>query len=739
MTDGASDSKRYWADERDQSALIQRCLERVGWHLAQLKASKRWDSMRSTLSAYYGNGVDGERTAAYLRDKDDATVEFHTNQVRPIINSTLSLIVSQWPKPKPRAKNASASFLAQTRLAQSIDESYQERTSGKARIVDAVRGGLCASSWTLGHAWAPQDGKEWDVDAKGQPIYEGDVQSFVLPPWRCVWDFAAADADSRKWVLFRRPAPRWDTAANLEARGRSLAETDPPKSKQYFDAAEKVRVVNGSTMGANWRAALTTFSLSAMDSLDALLGEQRPDEDVVWVWELRHLPTPALKIGRLFRFIEPDIALWDSYAEKVEYPYEAEQLHVREYSPERVVTGAGGHSGAFDLGSMQEFVDLGTASMASTLNVNGQNRFWGGGSQGTNVRDLGINGAVIESEQKPEVLDFPAIKGEVVNAVDWAKSNMREGMSLNDVVMGNPDKGMPAQAMALQKATALQYHAVAQGDFVKLVKWDCNSRLRLLKRFARTKRVLELVGKSKAYELKEWTKDDIAGVEAFDIEEVNPSADTFEARQGTAQLFVERGEMSMESYITFIQTGNLEQGISTKTAQKELVEANVELLQSGVGLPPVDMQKSQEALAMDPNAAPVFAEVPEGEKVLRILKSDPHHLAIPAYQGVLTSPSSREDAKQMKNATEAMQLSLQYWRSLTPDEAMAYGIPPLPSQMAMAAPPGGPPPPGAPGESEPPGGMPSGAGTPEEPDIKQPEQPVDPSTGQQVPGPALPS
>jgi len=732
MADGSSTEWRYWADERDQQKLVARCLERVQWHLTALRSSGQWDSMRSILSAYYGNGVDGQRRAQYLRDQDDdATVEFHTNQIRPVVNSTLSLIVSQWPRIKPRATNDSAKSLAETRLAEQLHRSYEEKTSSKSRIVDTVRGGLCASTWSLGHAWAPQDGREWDVDANGAPIYEGEAQSFVLPPWRCVWDFAAADESSRKWVLFRRPYSRADTAANLEAR--AMAAQDEATRERLLETAERLRIVKASTLSAKWVAALGEATLSRMDSLDAKLGELRPDEDVVWVWELRHLPTPALRPGRLVRFVDEETVLWDSLEQKVEYPYEATELHVREYAPERTVTGFGGHTGAFDLGGLQEFIDLATASIATTVNVNGQMRFWAGGKDGAAPRDLGINGAIIETPTKPEVLDFPALKPEVVGAVDWAKTQLREAMALNNVVMGNPDKGMPAQAMALQKATAMQYHAVAQGDFVKLVKWDANSRLRLFKRFARTKRQVELVGKGHAYELKQWSAEDIEGVPGFDVEETNPASDSYEARLNTATLLVEKGQITPEAFIAFLQTGNLDQGLSTKTAQKELIESNVELLQSGVGPPQVDVAATDQAKMLDPSAPPVFVTPPPGTKVVAILKSDPHHLAIPAYLGVLTSPAARDDVKRMQAATEAIQLSLEYWASLTPDEAAAYGIPPLPSQMAAMAPPM---PGGAPGEAPPdeaPGGLPSGAGEPEEGDVSQPEQPTDPTTGEQVP------
>lgn len=741
MADGTATVRPYWANEREPATLIQRCLERVAWHMQALKASGRWGSMMSLLSAYYGAGTDGQRDSGELRDAGDdgETVEMHTNQVRPVIANTMSLIVGQWPEVKPRAVNQGAKALAEARLALDLHEFYERRTSGRSRVIDAVRGGLLASSWNVGHSWAPQDGKEWALDEKNQPIYEGDFHSFVLPPWRCVWDFAAADESSRKWVLFRRPVSRYDTAANVE-------KTQP-------DVALKLRQHVDVSSSAVWAKVFSANDMASIRSIEVLLGEKLPPEDVIWVWELRHLPTPALPTGRLLRFLEPDIILWDSLglAQPVPYPYDERELHVREYSPERTVSGSAGHTGAFDLAGLQEFVDLCTASIASTVNVNGQNRFHVKGEGGTQVRGLGLDGAVIETPADIEVLNFPALKAEVIQAVNWGIEQMRQAMALNNVVMGQPDKGMPAQAMALLKATAIQYHAVAQGDFVRLVEWSANSRLRILKRFAKADREAELVGKARKYELKKWSEKDIAGVPGFDVEPVNPAANTFESRAAIGEMLVQRGLMNAESYLAFVQTGNLEQGLATKTAQKELVESNLELLQSGVGLPPVDnaamaplmagyQQQVQQAAAAGlppPNPPlPVFAKTPPNVQVLRILKSDPHHLTIPAYVGVLASPASRADAKLMKAATEAIELSLQYWQSLTPDESACYGIPPLPSQLAASARPGGAPG-GAPGEGSPPDeappGQPPGEKTPEEGAI---EQPKDPMTGEQAPAAA---
>ena len=703
-----SDSRPYWAAEPDIKKLAPRCLERFSWHMSLLQRSGRWRKMRSMLSAYYGQGTDGFRDSSELQDvgDDDEVTALHTNQVRPVINNTLSLIAGTDPAVKARAKNEDAKSLAQTRLAQSLLESYDATLAGKEREIDVVRGALMASAWTLGQAWLPQAGKEWARGPEGEPLYEGDVDLFVLPPWRVIYDFSAADEAKRKWCLFRRSVSRFDAAAQAESRG------DGETAKKLRQTQER------SETSARW--ARESGASSSM--LDALLGESLPDEDVLWVWELRHLPSPALPQGRLVRFVEPDVVLWDSLAEGVEYPYDARDLHLYEYAPERVVSSTAGHTGAFDLGAMQEFMDICTASAATTVNINGQMHLWSQEETPPNVHDLSSGNTVLTGRTKPEPIEYPALKPEVLAAADWTLTQMRQAMALNNVVMGQPDKGMPANAQALQRAQAMQYHAVAQAERVRLRQRNANGILKLLKRFARSPRTTEMVGKARAYELQEWQASDIDGVVRFDVEPVNPMSATFEGRQSLLELFMQMGAIrEPDAALTFLQTGSLATITQTQTAQRELVEANVALLQRGIGPPLVDIEASMEA------GSPQFIEPEDGQEVLRILKSDPHHLAVPAYVGVLASPSTRKDAALMQACTEAIQLSMEYWASLTPDEAMAFGVPPLPSQMAMAMPGAMPPAPSDAPTSDAPS-LPDD-GQPEEPQLPKP--PDNPLTGEE--------
>lgn len=663
--------------------------------------------MRMALSSYYGRGTDGMRDTGELQDsgEDGEITELHVNQSRPIINNTLSLIAGMDPVMKAEPRNSDSKALAQVRFAQALIEAYDTQLSSTELEIDCVRGGLIMSSMTLGQSWESREGKEWTRDENGEVLYEGDIDLFKLPPWRCAFDFAASHQAKRKWGLFYRQVSRWDTAAKLEESGD-------------MEGARRVRdfVVGAPTV--------PTRVTSRLMSLDALLGERLPGEDVVWVWELRHLPTPALPDGRLVRFVEPDVVIWDSMAQQVKYPYE--ELHLYEFSPERVVTNWMGHTGAFDLGALQEFSDLCTASIATTVNINGQMHLWSPDTSPPNVHELSTGNNVLSSQTQPVPLEYPALKPEVLAALEWAVETARGTMALNNVVMGQPDKGMPASAQALQRAQAQQYHAVAQGERIRLRRDNVNGQLKLLKRFARSPRMAVLGGKGRQYELKEWQSTDIDEVALFSVKMVDPVSASFEGRQAILEHLMEMGAVKTpDALLTFLQTGSLAAVTATETARRELVEANVAKLQRGIGPPPVDAEASK----LSPLGLPVFVLPPNGGEILVLSRMDPHHLAIPAYFGVLSAPPTREDPAMTAACTEAIQLSLQYWASLTPDECMAFQIPPLPSKMAMAM--GGMPP----SEGMPPGAPPDGPpevdgappSTDEGPDLPSP--PENPLTG----------
>ena len=168
----------------------------------------------------------------------------------------------------------------------------------------------------------------------------------------------------------------------------------------------------------------------------------------------------------------------------------------------------------------------------------------------------------------------------------------------------------------------------------------------------------------------------------------------------------------------FMTTGNLNDVTNAQKQQVELVEANTAKLLSGVGLAPVDMEQSQLA------GEPIFVD--DGQEHLKILKSDPHHIAIMSYLSVANNPAARMDGQLTQNAIDAVMESFRLWGQLTTDECFAFQIHMMPSQQ-MA-------PPTAEMPVIPPEVDASGAvdGQPAE-NIALPKPPKDPLTGAEAP------
>ena len=245
--------------------------------------------------------------------------------------------------------------------------------------------------------------------------------------------------------------------------------------------------------------------------------------------------------------------------------------------------------------------------------------------------------------------------------------------------------------------------------------------LQLSQRFAKTKQTAEIAGKAGTWELREWSREDIANVPRFSLEIVNPLTQSYEGRQAEAEFLAERGWLTKDGYLSLKATGSLKEPLEADGAKLELLAQHKQLLRDGIGLPPLDEAATEQALMADPMAGPVFVD--DGQPHVRLVKLDPHWLAIPEYYSVLLSPAARENPAVVEAVTGVVQESLRLWASLTPDELAVMGGPPLPSQMQAATPDAGPMPPG---DSAPPGG---GAPSPDAP--KLPKPPADPITQQQ--------
>ncbi|MDX2015571.1 MAG: hypothetical protein SFW67_35590 [Myxococcaceae bacterium] len=665
---------RYWAALPSQEA-AREAGERLEQHINRLRLTGRLDSATALLREYYSSTRAG-RTG--LGQSTGGTVIHRVNEVRPIIQQLVALVAAERPGLKAVAGNNDYASEAEARVADQLLTAWRRSNGLPVLEMAGLRGSLLAHSWYVVAAWQQAMGAPYTKGADGRLIYEGDVEYHSLPPWR-VATSRASTQKLRRWAVYASAADIHELRAQYPAQANAIQPVRTQAAASNSWGNRVAEALNGVWMGTE---------------LAELLGDALT-QDETWLFEFRHVPTPALPQGRLLRWAAPDVVLFDSMSfdgEDVGYPYD--DLLVHEVAPERVVGTSVGHTGAQDLLATQQLLDGITSAIATNANLFANLNLWMPRGSAVDVEELEGAGRIIKTATKPEALDFPSLQPEHPQLVEMLRDTMKANSGINNVITGNPDKNMPAKAMALLRAQSVQFHQPTQAEYFALVEFNASAWLSLMKRFATTQRTSELLGVAGAERLKQWSADAVGGVKRFEIEAVNPATTTYEGRLALADDLLAKGLVSREGYLSLLQTGSIEDALERPTSQLELLSRHKEMLRQGCGLPPIDMAATQAQLqaalaaGLPPTSvAPVFLQGEPGKQYIRLLKTDPHHIAYAEYASVLDDPGNREKADVVEAVTGVLEETKRLWASLTPDELMALQMPALPSSMGLAPPP----------------------------------------------------
>lgn len=731
MGDG---KQRYWAAEPDSRDVVSKTLARIKGYREYLKATGKARRMHRSLSAFYGHGPDGQKsTAEILRGGEQGELSLMSPPVyQMLVRQTERLITGAKPAIKAIADNSDAATISQVVVAESVIGHYERTLALPELEVETVRTGLVmGSGWSVGE-WATREGEPIGVDPDTKRVLlEGDAGYRTLTPFDVALDWRVRAVKERRWFAFRVPVNRWELAAQYPALADDIILHGTKADVDADDGAAELETAHMR----NWR-----------------LDNGQEDVDVVWVWELRHLRTPALRQGRLVRFLSQKVVLYDSA--KVRMPVEkapsdtdpnappaaaetAEQdagypypdLLAYEFCPERSIGAADGHSAHFDLLALQEALDMVATAQTTNINLTALINWFVPTGSVPNVHKLATGANIIEGQVEPKPILAEGLSQGSVAYAGIIQQWMRQAVGINDVAMGEVQKGMPAQLAALLEAKAVQFHEGGQRAFYGLVEANRTGILKLLQRFATSEKTATVVGRANSWALLSFKGDDLKAVERISIEPVNPVMRTFAGRMMLAESMADRQWLSREEYLDVYFTGELHEVFDERKAHMGRLSKEKELLAQGIGLPPVDMQQSMAT------GAPVFTPGEPGKTYIVPLVTDKHWVDIPEILSVLASPESRSNPAVVQATMDVVQEKLRLWRTMDPDLLALLGGPPAPSSQP---PPGmGPPSPGGPPSGPPPshkpphvGAIPKHGG-----DVKQPSPPPSPVTGEQPPPP----
>jgi hypothetical protein len=263
----------------------------------------------------------------------------------------------------------------------------------------------------------------------------------------------------------------------------------------------------------------------------------------------------------------------------------------------------------------------------------------------------------------------------------------------------------------------------------------------------------EIAGDYQAALLKEFSGKDFSKIRKIKVISINPMAKTLAGRVQLADTLVERFQnvLTPGDYFRVIETGSIEYLTRGESQRRANLDRENELLAAGIGPKPPQQ--------IGPMGRPVpQLPPPPGaprQRYVRALITDDHRAHILKHLEVLDNPAIRESGTPEAEAVidavldhveeheqQAIQATLTRLTLLE-----LTNQPPLQSVLPppMPAGPGGATSPGAPGSSPKPGANPGSAGPSmqagppganQQP--KQPQMPINPSTGQRaenMPGP----
>ncbi len=734
MATPSTDSHSYWAAEPESKRAAANILERIHRYRQWLKETGRAQRMRRGFDTMYGRGPDGAGDTSQTSASGDEGeyVDVTLNKYATLVTQSVVRTTSNKPAFKAIATNADTASTEQASFAQGLLEYYGNTHSIADRDWEMVEiGAICSEGWEI-LGWDATAGKNLTDFADEPGLYEGDVDVHATTPFRVAYDPDCENIDRRTWGAYKRRYNRFDLAKSIEAHSP--------------EAAELLRSMSGdSGLRREWDAGEDDMDLGGFNSTRAT------SADLVWVWEFRHLPTPALPNGRLVRFVTDQCVVYDSFelaeGEAGEpvlndrgYPYPADDLLMYRYCPANVIGSIAGHAPSFDLLGLQELKDTVATQAASAANAGGITNMWT--QLGDKPSVSSVVGALnfIQSKTKPEVLQGVELSAQIPAFDAMLDENMQSRMGESDVSMGDVPKGMPGNLAALLEAKTVQYSSRSQASYAHVLERSRTGELKLLQRFAKSERVAVLGGITNDYEYKTWTAADLSGVDRFVVEAVSPLTQTYSGKLDAAKELLSANLITAEQFMQIRETGKLESALESTKSMLNGVRKEKEMLLRGIGLAPIDVAKSFDA------SMPYFVD--DGKEHVRPLVYDKHWLHIQEDLGAIAPPAVRSDGKVVTAVMGVVEERVRLMKQVSPIMMAVLGYPaPIAqavtmAQMPMGMPPpmdasGTPPPkPGASNGTPAPAveGLPEGAPPMRAPKPARP--PKDPITGEQAPSPA---
>lgn len=535
--------RKYFAT-RTGKDFTSAAFDKIDEYYQFLNSSRRLELYRRILRTSY---VGFYRAGLTTSGDQDEFLTMNANHFSNILSHMKNMTITQRPAFEPRATNTDYKSKAQCIVSRGILDYYnREKGMGDASET-ATDGTLEFGESETVVEWDAMAGADYMVDPNtGKRLKEGDVTFKNFNPLNAIRDVNLTSAKKMTWRIYRDFVNRYDLAAIF------------PEAEQRINSLE----VDVSLMNQRWLSPWTSKS-----------------GDSVPVYIFFHDRTPAVPDGRFSLIIDKEGPLMDGALPYGFFPGFRMAAKEQQGTPF-------GYSPSFDLLPIQEAIDiLHSAVITNQANFGVQNITIPEGAN-INVQQLvdGLNAIYFDSKfGKPEALNLTNTPAEIFKMIDHLERLMETLSGINSVTRGDPQANLKSgAALALVQSMAIQFNSGLQKAYNKQIEDIGTGVIKILGRFPKTKRIVEISGKANRKYLKEFTAEDVAGISRVTVDLGNPLARTTAGKVQMAEdLLANKLIDSADQYIQVLTTGQLEPLIEGKQAELMLIASENEKMADG--------------------------------------------------------------------------------------------------------------------------------------------------------------
>ena len=600
--------KVYFAAEQDPIEFARKAIERVERFDKHTKDTGMLYKWRKSWRAYHNLSMKGGQQALFgfheiaPAGEQGELVNLKVNQLRNMVQHVLNLTTSNRPAFDARPINSDLKSQAQSILGNQLLEFYLREKRLEVMFRQAVEHALVLNEGSIAINWNPDMGQAYEQDMDGNVIKEGDIQFEMVMPNNRIRDIDGG----KDWVIVRKKANKWALV------------------QRY----------------AEWKEKILASDIDDTQSYINPYSSNKAESDMIDIYIFYHNKTDALPNGKMAVFLANEAVL--SYGD---LPYSA--LPVYTIMPSEIPDSIFGYTPTFDALPLQEAINILSSTALTNQKAFGVSNIWtqDGSNFGLDELNSGMN--LITSAVKPEVLSLTATPAEVFQFRERLIVEMEQLMGINSTVRGDSGGELSGTAMALLVSTAVSFNSGLQQAYNQLLEDVGTNTLAILRDYAKTKRVVSILGVNEKSWSKEFVGDDLDQINRVHVEQASAISRTSAGRMELANQLLQTGLIKdAEQYLMVINTGKLEPLVEAQTNNLLLVRAENEMLKKG--------------------------EMPIA------LMTDPPELHITEHLSVLSTPETRQDPAIIQAVLGHVQEHLNLWRNADPAILMLLKSQPAP-------------------------------------------------------------